>query len=482
VGENELSPAVGTATANIGFKVTKDRMHLYLSCESDALSLPGLYEQITTQLAGRGIAFTPDRPAFEQMRAEALAMEVPRVTDFLLVSGEEPVEPQDGRLEWSRDYFDAHYPVDPKTGNIDFKNRVGNPSVLGGDLVVKVFRAKPGRPGKNLDGTFLPVRPPVELRFIPATNVNWDEEAGGYRAACAGRVSFRERTLRIDPVLQIRGDVGTVTGNIHHNGSIVIQGDVDAGYSVQATDDIEVRGMVYAAQIKCGGSLAIAGGVNGNSSASLEARGSLHAKFILNSTVRSRGDVVVEREIYRSNVESGGEVRIASGRVVGGDTVAARGITVGEAGSGSDPRTVLAIRPDREIMAGIQKLKNRVAEASQQLVACRQALRGYKKQEMLLSDAGKKKMAEIAAEAARLEDWIPARVREIETIVRKAEEDQWAFIRVEKRLYPGVLFRIYHGDLRADVEMLGPVVARLDWASGTVGLQSPRDTNGQDLG
>jgi hypothetical protein len=294
-------------------------------------------------------------------------------------------------------------------------------------------------------------------------------------------VSFREHTLRIDPVLHVRGSVSTETGNIRHNGSVVIQGDVDPGYTVQATDDIEIRGMVYAAHIKCGGNLAIAGGVNGNSCASLETGGSLHAKFILNSTVRSRGEVVVEKEIYRSNVESGGEVRIASGRIVGGETVAARGITVGEAGSGSDPRTILAIRPDREIMAGIQKLKKRVADAGEQLLASRQALRNYKKQELLLSAAGKRKMAEIAAEAARLEEWIAARAGEIQKIVRKLEEDQWAVIRVQNRFHPGVCFRIYHGDLLAETEMLGPVVAGLDWATGTVVLQSADDPGGNDM-
>jgi hypothetical protein len=482
VGEKELNPAVGAATANVGFRVSVDRMRLFFSCDFDVLNLPGLYEQIATQLAGRGIVFTPDRASFDQMKAEALQVEAPRVTDFLLVSGEEAVEPQDGRLEWSRDYFDTHYPVDPKTGEIDFKNRVGNPSVSEGDLVVKVFPAKPGRPGKDLYGTSLPVRPPVAPRFIPTANVKWDEEAGGYRAVCPGRLSFRDHTLRIDPVLRIRGDVSTGTGNIQHNGSVFIQGDVDGGYSVQATGDIEIRGMVYAARINCGGNLAIAGGVNGNSCASIEVRGSVHAKFILNSTVRSHGEVVVEKEIYRSQVETAGEVKVRSGRIVGGEVVAARGITVRQAGSGSDPRTILAIRPDREILAGIQNLKKRVAESSIHLRALRQLLRDHMDQEALFSDAGKRKLAETAAAAAQLEEWIAAWSEEIRTTVHKLEEDQGAVIRVEQRLYPGVWFKIHHGDLRTDVEMLGPIDARLDRATGTIVLQTPQDLRGRDSG
>lgn len=480
--ENELNASAAATTASIGFKVTKDRMHVLLSCDSDVLKLPGLFEQIATQLADRGIVFKPDREAFEQMRAEALESEAAQVTDFHLVSGQELVEPQDGRLEWSRDYFSMRYPVNPKTGEIDFKNRVGDPTVLGGDLVVKVFQAKPGRPGRDLYGVVSQVRSPVELRFIAANNVKWDEEAGGYRAVCGGRVSFRDHTLRVDPVLHIHGSVSTESGNVRHNGSVIVHGDVDAGYTVQATDDIEVRGMVYAAHVKCGGNLAIVGGVNGNSTATLEAGGSLHAKFILNSTVRARGEIVVEKEIYRSNVETGGEIRIPSGRIVGGEVVAARGITGGEAGSGSDPRTILAIRPDREIMAEIQKLKKRVAEASEQLRASRLALREYKKQEALLSDAGKRKMADIAAEAARLEKWIPVQVAEIQKIVKKLEEDQWAIIRVERQFFPGVCFRIYHGEYLAEAEVLGPVIARLDWASGTVVLQDPDDLVGEEPG
>jgi uncharacterized protein len=470
VADSESNKAVGTVTTSISFKVTKDRMCVYLSCDSNTLRLSGLYDQIAQQLAGRGIVFTPDREAFEQMRTRALAMETPEVTDFLLVRGEEAVEPQDGRPDWSRDYFNTHYPVDPKTGEIDFKNRVGNPSVEAGDLVVKVKRAVPGRPGRDLYGNVISVRDPVDVRLVPSANVKLDEEAGGYRAVRAGRVSYRDNMLRIDPLLQIHGSLSSAGGNIAHNGSVFIMGDVDAGYTVQATEDVEIRGMVYEATIRCGGNLAIFGGVNGNSCASLDVQGDLHAKFILNSTVCSRGNIVVEKEIYLSNVETSGEVHVPSGRIVGGQIVATRGIVVGEGGSVSHPRTILAVKPDREMLLSIQKLKKVVAESNEQLSASRQSLREYKKQEAYLSDAGKRKMAEIATEVTRLQEWVTTCIRQIQGIIGQIEADQNATIRIERKIHPGVWFKIHHGDLRIDTELLGPIEARLDREKGEVAL------------
>lgn len=473
--ERRDTPVVGTDASGIVLRIAEDRMQVLLSCDGEALQLPDLAERLLARLSELKIVVPPDRPALDAAIAEARAAAVPRIAGLPFVLGLDPVEPQDGRLEWTRDYFDTHYPVDPKTGAIDFHGRVGDPSVAAGDLLVRVIPTVAGAPGHDVFGRPLPVRAPVEPKVIPGANVTWDDEAGGYRSTSCGRVSFRDQKLTVDPVLQIRGDVGAHSGNVQHQGPVRIQGDVDAGYKVEATGDIEIGGMVYDAHVKCGGDLAIAGGVNGNTHATLESRGSLHARFILNARVRSGGDVVAEREIYQSDVEAGGEIRVPAGRIVGGQVTATRGITIGEAGSSSSPSTLLALKPDREMLSGLHTLKAQMAEAGEQIRALRQTVRQYRQQASLLSEAGKKKMAAAAVQLVRLEAWTAARQRESETILHQIADDQGAVIQILERIHPGVALKIHHGDYRCDTEMLGPILARLNRGTGEIDLSSPED-------
>jgi uncharacterized protein len=468
--------------AKFEIKVTDDRVRAYFSCDADALGCPDLYDQALERLKALRIVYRPNKAVFDAVSAKARAMEHPRITNLPLVSAAAAVPPTDGSLEWSRNYFDTSYPVDPKTGEIDFKNRVGDPTASQGELLVKVTRPKPGTPGMDIYGAGLPVRAPTDVTLSIANGVRWDEEAGGFRAVCSGRVSLHHDQLQVDPILRIRGDVGGATGNIHHIGSVMVEGDVDSGFVVESTGDIEVRGMIYGATVKCGGNLAIAGGVNGNDRGLLDVHGGIHAKFILNTTVRSRGDVIVEKEIFRCRVETGGEVRIPAGRIVGGEIIASRGITVWEAGSASDPSTILSLRPDAVTVAALQKIKTTIADAQEQLQPLRRALRDFQKQEATLSAAGKQKMADAAKEARQLDELMVGQVQQSQTIVHQIEESQAAVIQVVERVHAGVWFKIQHADHRTEAEMLGPIFARLDRAKGVVRLGGEDEDPGASRG
>jgi uncharacterized protein (DUF342 family) len=470
MSEADPNPAVDTVAAKFEIKVTDDRVRVFFSCDAEALGCPNLYDQVLERLKLLRIVYKPNKGVFDAVSAKARTMEHPSITNLPLVSAAAAVPPTDGCIEWSRNYFDTHYRVDPKTGEIDFKNRVGDPTASQGELLVKVTRPKPGTPGMDVYGSSLPVRAPINANLSTGKGVQWDEEAGGFRAACSGRVSLHDNQLQVDPVLRISGDVGGATGNIHHIGPVLIEGDVEAGFVVEATGDVEVHGMIYGATVKCGGNLAIAGGVNANNQGLLDVQGDLHAKFFLNATVRSHGNVIVQKEIYRCHVETGGAVLIPKGRIVGGEVVATRGITVWEAGSVSDSITILNLRADASVVAELQKIKATMEDAQEQVQALRRTLRDFQKQAALLGPAGKKKMDDADKEVRRLEDWMVGQVRRSQTITRQIEGDQVAVIQVIERVHPGVWFKIHHGDFRTEVEMLGPIFARLNRTKGVVTL------------
>jgi uncharacterized protein len=472
MAENDQGPSTGTFVAKFEIKVTDDRVRALFSCDEEALNCPDLFQQVGERLRIMRIPYKPNKAVFDAILAKARGTEHPHITDLPLVAGIPVGPPVDGNLEWSRNYFDLHYPVDPHTGAINFKGRVGDPSVSQGDLLVKVTYPKPGTSGVDVFGAGIPVRPPIEIRFTVGKNVKFDEAAGGFCATCGGRANFRNYELCVDPVFHVPSDVGKTTGNIRHNGPVVIDGDVDSGFVVDATGDVEIHGMIYGATVKCGGNLSIIGGVNANDQGLLEVHGHLHAKFLLNATVRAGGDVVAEKEIYRCRIETNSEVKIPSGRIVGGEIASTRGITVGEAGSASDASTTLTVRPDPVMAGELQKIKGSLADAQVQLQALRRTLHDFQKQEGHLSETSQKKMVLAATELRQLEQWMAGQVRRNQEILHQAEDAQAAVIHIVDRVHPGVWLKIHHGDCRTEVEMLGPIFARLDRSKGVVKLDS----------
>lgn len=475
MSESDPKPAVDTVVAKFEITVTDDRVRALFSCGAEALNCPDLFDQVLDRLKQLRVVYKPNKAVFDAVSAKAKAIEHPHITNLPLVSAAAAVPPVDGSFEWSRNYFDTHYRVNPKSGEIDFKNRVGDPTASEGELLVKVIRPKAGTPGTDVYGVSIPVRAPTNVNMAIGKGVVWDEAAGGFRAACSGRVSLHDGQLQVDPVLRIQGDVGGATGNIHHIGPVLIEGDVESGFVVDATGDIEVHGMIYGATVKCGGNLAIAGGVNANNQGLIEVQGNLHAKFFLNATVRAHGNVIVQKEIYLCHVEAGGSVQVPNGRIVGGEVVATRGIKVWEAGSASDSITILNLRPDARIMAELQKITATTADAQEQAQVLRRTLRDLQKQAASLGPAGKKKMSDAAAEVCQIEEWMVGQVQRSQAITHQLEGDQMAVIQVIERVHPGVWFKIFHGDCRTQVEMLGPVYARLNRTKGVVKLGGEND-------
>jgi uncharacterized protein (DUF342 family) len=284
-----------------------------------------------------------------------------RVDDLVLIQGEEPVQPIEGKIVWTADYFNDSFMVDDETGSIDYRRRMAQRSVNEAQLLATVTFPVEGRDGRDVFNKTIPVSRVKQIKIRSGANVRFDESTGQFYAAASGQIRWDEErgVLSVDTIYVV-GNVNLESGNIEHPGSLVVEGDVKSGTKVTVGGNIEVKGTLEAADVNCGGNLVVRGGVMGLGK-SFTVGGSVHAKFILDATIRAQGDIVVEKEIVQSNVYTRGSVSVLAGRCVGGEIVALGQITVAQAGSEGQINTNLISGEDYLLEEELAQLQEQIA-------------------------------------------------------------------------------------------------------------------------
>jgi uncharacterized protein (DUF342 family) len=364
----------GTATAEpagarpapggVNVTISNDKLSVLLDCPDPLPCLPDTVARVLAAIRKLQIPEYPDAEMLaEMLRADAKPGQ-PLVAQPLIM-GYDAEPPQDGRLEWMRDYFVEGWEIDEHTGAINFWAKLDNRAVSRGELLLKLHPPIPGEPGLNVFGAKIPVGKPQKERMRCGKGVTQSEDAQGviwFRAEVAGRVRVTDGTIAVDDVYIIKGNVDLETGNVRHTGTLQIEGDVEQGVSIEVDGDIAVRGMIEPCNIKVGGNLQVAGGIVGQSGFRIEVGGSVQVKYMRDVTLDAIGDVTVGNEVSHAQIRTLGRVLVPNGRIAGGTTVARAGITVGQAGASGATGTVL--------VAGVDYLiEPRVAEIEAELAA-----------------------------------------------------------------------------------------------------------------
>ncbi len=336
---NDEKPEVGS---EFQLNVDDDKLEVVLSIDALTAAVSDTADKILEKLTEMGIDNLPELELI-QTRLEETKYDGDQMQEIVLVRGKALVMPVDGRLVWSKDYFAKGYKIDITTNIIDFREKVASPVVLEDDLIIKIIPPTPGEDGIDVYGQLIKVNPPVKAEMKVGPNLRWDEEVSGYLAAVSGRLRMPGASLEIQEVFSIEGDVGRKTGNIKHEGDIIIRGDIDSEYNVEATKSILVTGVIGACNITSGGDLIVNGGISGREDKKISAKGGIKAKYIMNAVLEAGGNVASEVEIVKSRILAGGEV-YCRGRIVGGEIIAGTNIIADIAGNDKNVLTLLEIR------------------------------------------------------------------------------------------------------------------------------------------
>jgi uncharacterized protein len=465
VESGENNGAVFTLT------VTEDKLQVRLSCPAAAAQAVTLLEDIERESARRGIKVAPARESLrEALRRAAETGE--NIDEIVVAQGRAPQPPKDGFLEWTASYFTSGFVVDAETKRIDFRQKAENLTVEKGQLLVRVHPPRDGRDGEDVYGRPIKTTRAKVAAIRPGRQVTWDEKEQGYRAGCAGRLRFTGATLEVDNVFHIKGNVDSTTGNVKHNGQLIVDGNIEPDSKVECTGDIDVHGLIYASDIDCGGTLVVRSGINQGPAKRMQVTGDVVAKYIHNASLEAIGNIHVETEVFQSQIRSTGEIICQNGRIVGGETVAAADITVGEVGSRGNVKTMLVAGLHYELMKRLQANTAVIKKCMETIRTMTSAYKQAMANPTLLSAAQREGAMEMEFAITEAQEKIAELEKQNQDLSREAYAGRKARIRIMGVVHPGAVLRIYNAQHIVEDALVGPLAAALDPVTGEVTLTS----------
>ena len=260
---------------------------------------------------------------------------------YVVAKATPPTDGDDGKLIF-------HFSTDERTGSpveigggrVDYRTLDLFIPVTEGQLLVTKTDVTEGTPGTSVKGSSLKQRPGKEIALPRGKNIIYNDARTEITASCAGMVEFVNNAINVSSVYKITGDCDMSVGNIDFEGSVHISGSVRSGYTIKATDGINIGGGVEAATLIAGGNVEVKGGMQGSSKGKIMAGGSVSVMYIEQGIIEADGPVTVDVSIH-SKIETGSTMHAKGkrGAIIGGQVMAAGDIVANFIGAISNTKT-----------------------------------------------------------------------------------------------------------------------------------------------
>lgn len=283
---------------------------------------------------------------------------------YTVAEGIPPVDGRDAYIAYQFETDSSKIRIKQSdNGQVDFKqlNRIQN--VVKGQPLAQKMRNERGKAGKTIYGRYLEAKDGKDINLPLGKNVYVDTDGLTIISSCNGQVFLQNNKICVEEVLTVDG-INNKSGNVDFLGTVIVNGNVEYGFSLSAEGNIEVVGTVEG-NLNAKGNIFVRGGIQGHNESKIEAGKSLWAKFLNQANVEVGEDVFVN-EITNSNVTSkrkifvkGKHAPIKGGHIFATEEIHAK--TIGALSGGSE--TILTVGTDphkkrrmQELQAELQKL------------------------------------------------------------------------------------------------------------------------------
>lgn len=263
--------------------------------------------------------------------------------ELVAAYGKEPIHGKDAQVVYDFDISTENKFVEDNSGTIDFRNLNNVINVTKDTVLCHIIPPQEGEDGIDVYGDPISYKEGKSVTFDYGSNTYVSEDGTKLLASTDGCVEYKNGKVVVDSVYKVL-NVDNTTGNIDFIGSVVINGDVKAGFSVTAKGDIKIRGMVEGAYIKSDGEVVISKGMNGMGKGTIYAKGNVTSKYIENAKIFTESSVYAEA-LINSDVEAKDSVilRGANAAIIGGTTAAENVISAKTIGGKTNPETNIVI-------------------------------------------------------------------------------------------------------------------------------------------
>jgi uncharacterized protein (DUF342 family) len=427
-------------------EISEDEMYAYIT-----VTPPGVgggdvsYEGLKNLLRGNGVIYGIKESFLEQFTDQPTYG-----TRVCVAEGKPAVNGADAHMEY---YFE----VDPSrarlketiAGTINFKELNMIQNVMAGDKIACKMPPEKGVHGRSVTGKLLPAADGKDIPLPIGKNVSVEKDGLTIIANENGQVVLNVGKVGVEQVFTVDGSVGVKTGNIIFLGSVMVRGNVEEGYSVKATGNIEVMGLVDKTDLDAEGDIIVRQGITGKPGVLVRAGQTLVAKFIENATVKCGGMVIVSDDILNSMVNARERVVCQGKRatIIGGKICAGEEIRSKELGSKSGTtETVCEVGYDPEVKEKITLLtaeQTKIQAEFDDLQRNISTLEAMKQRQKEISEDKEKYLAELREKRTDLIakfDRLKDQIQESEEYLSRLQ--MMGKVSVSAKCYPGTVISI----------------------------------------
>ncbi|MCL2832225.1 MAG: FapA family protein [Treponema sp.] len=310
-----------------------------------------------------------------------------------VAEGTKPVNGRDAYIQYNFETDQSRLKLrEGSNGRIDFKELNIIQNVVQNQHLAKKIPPEEGVMGRTVTGKVIPAKNGKNINLPLGKNVHLGDDEATIISDISGQVVQSGGKINVEPIYTVNGDVNLKTGNIIFLGTVIINGNVEDGFSVKAAGNIEVNGTVEKAELDAEGDIIVHQGITGKNTGLIKAGRSIWARFIENSIIDSGNMVVVSDGIINSQVNAykriicqGKRAHIVGGRLRASEEINAK--ILGNPTSGTDTVCEVGFDPKSKeqletLTAGREGIEKKLEEIQLNL----QTLINIKKQRKTLPE------------------------------------------------------------------------------------------------
>jgi len=352
--------------ARIIVEMTRDRMKATIRYDTrDGARLP-TKEMVMAALSEAGVVYG--------INEDSIEIGIRSLTPFVAAEGLMPIPGENAYIDRKFNLGIQGKPIIDEYGRADYKDL--NLFVLAKEnqtLAIRIPQTK-GTPGKNILGEVVPAQ---NGRPCPMPEGKNTKVVGEHRliATVNGQIVDKGSRISVDPRLEIKGGVGVQTGDIDFDGTVQIKGDVEQGFKVKATGDIEIKGSINGAEVR-GRNVYISGGITGADRAKVFAENDVRTAFAENALIEAGNDIFIADIALHSQIRAGKRLIMEDkhGQITGGHAVAGEIVSVKIIGNSSFVVTKVSVGVDPNLQKEYQELRKVYKESKKRLTHITQTL------------------------------------------------------------------------------------------------------------
>ncbi len=342
-------------------------------------------------------------------------------------------------------------------GQMNFKELNLIQNVIAGQPLAKKIDAEKGSSGKTVTGKYLEAKNGKDIRVQLGKNVKYDTDGKTIVAEVNGQVLLINDKISVEPIFEV-DNVDIKTGNITFLGTVIVKNNVEDGFDITASGNIEIGGTVGKSHLEADGDIIVTRGMFGGEEGTVKAGGSLWAKFLQQTNVDVGEYVIVSDSIMNSEVSAmkkiilqGKKAQITGGHLFATEEICAK--RIGSPGGGAE--TILEVGFDpkaKKRLTELQKMQSNLVKDLDKVELDINTLQNQKKMRKSLSAEKQKNLKESIEKYNQLKgnsEKISTEIQEIEQHLRDLKVT--GKIKSSGLVYAGV--KIYIRDVLLEIRI-----------------------------